>query len=287
MQRSVRLTLIAIGILTTLTVFVWIAVYQEERSGSLTVSFLDVGQGDAIFLELPNGGQVLIDGGASTAVLRRLSDVVPWYDRTIDLMIGTHPDMDHIGGLIDVLPRYRVAMIMLPTVEGDTAAWRTYLREVRIEEKAGANVVIAQRGQRYDLGSGAYLEVLFPDRPVPGIETNTGCIVTRLVYGETAFMFSCDAPINVEKYLVALDGEGLQSDVLKAGHHGSKTSSAPIFVGTVDPQYAVYSRGCDNSYGHPSAATIETFARFNIPTLDTCTEGTITFVSDGQSVARK
>jgi competence protein ComEC len=100
-------------------------------------------------------------------------------------------------------------------------------------------------------------------------------------------MLGCDAPQTVEKYLAALDGRGLKSDVLKAGHHGSRTSSAPLFLDMVDPQWVVYSRGCDNIYGHPNRETIETMARFGIPTLDTCEQGTITFESDGRKVWRE
>ena len=122
---------------------------------------------------------------------------------------------------------------------------------------------------------------------MPNLETNTGCVVTRLVYGNTSFMLSCDAPQAIEKYLVSVDGADLHANVLKAGHHGSKTSSSPIFVGYVDPQYAVYSRGCDNMYGMPHKETIATFEAFNIPTLDTCGQGTITFTSDGQKVSIK
>lgn len=272
--------------LMLLACVVWIALLHEDRRGILTVSFLDVGQGDAIFVVSPSGRQVLIDGGATTAVLRELSQIMPWYDRSIDVVIGTHADSDHLGGLIEVLPRFRVLTALVPSTHGSTDVWRTYLDALRIEEKTGAQIQIAERGKRIQLESGVYLDVLFPDRPVPKLETNTGCIVMRLVYGSTSFMFPCDAPDEVEKYLVLLDGTKLESNVLKAGHHGSKTSSAALFVGMVNPEVAVYSRGCDNSYGHPSPETVATFERFNIPTLDTCEEGTITFVSDGQTVVR-
>ncbi len=287
MQKSTRVTLIAILALLVLVCVIWIAAMHEDRRGLLTVSFLNVGQGDAIFIVSPSGRQVLIDGGATTAVLRELSNVMPWYDRSIDLIIGTHADSDHIGGLVDVLPRYRVASVLVPSTPGTTEVWRAYLDELRQEIKSGAQIVNADRGDRVDLGSGAYLDVLFPDRPVPTLETNTGCIVMRLVYRETSFMLPCDAPDEIEKYLVLLDGTNLKSNVLKAAHHGSKSSSAALFVGMVDPEVAVYSRGCDNTYGHPAKQTIDTFERFKIPTLDTCTDGSITFVSDGRTVSHK
>jgi competence protein ComEC len=245
------------------------------------VSFLDIGQGDSIYIESPTGAQVLTDGGPDSTVIRRLNEVMPWYDRSLDLVIGTHPDADHIGGLIDVFERYRVGAVLQSSVLGNTAIWSAMEKDAKAETQ---NVVIATRGQVIDIGGGAYLEVLSPDRPVPGLETNTACVVTRLVYGETSFMLSCDAPISIEKYLVSLDGMKLHSTVLKAGHHGSKTSSSPIFVGYVDPEYAVFSRGCGNKYGHPNQETIDTLAKFGVPTEDTCKQGTVTFVSDGTKI---
>lgn len=284
MRRSSRIIGVVLLVLILLGAVIWYAVVREDSSGLLTVSFLDVGQGDAIFIESPAGTQTLIDGGTGTAVLRQLSSVMPWYDRTIDALIGTHPDQDHIGGLVDILPRYGINTVITSSVVGRTASAETFAHRI-VEE--GAHAVVANRGQRVELGGGAYLEVLFPDRTVPNVETNVGCVVTRLVYGETAFMLPCDTTVAVETYLVQLGTTTLKSNVLKAAHHGSKTSSAPLFVGFVDPEFAVYSRGCDNTYGHPSPETIATFEKFGIPTLDTCTLGTVTFVSDGHTVQLK
>lgn len=285
MTRSRAIALAAIIVLLVFSCVIWIVVLHEGRRGVLTVSFLDVGQGDAIFIRSPEGRQVLIDGGAGTVLLRRLSTVMPWYDRSIDLVIGTHADLDHIGGLIELFPRYRIAEVIVPGTQGSSDAWRTYLDAIRNERRV--RVIEAMRGTRIEIGGGAYLDVLFPDRTAPDLETNTGCVVTRLVFGSTAFMLPCDAPDEIEAYLALLDGADLRSDILKAGHHGSKTSSSALFVGLVDPKIVVYSRGCDNRYGHPSPETVATFARFDIPTLDTCEEGTITFVSDGVQVTRK
>lgn len=288
MRRSSRILGVSLVLLGLLASLIWYAVLAEERGGMLTVAFLDVGQGDAVFIDAPSGRQLLIDGGAGVSLLRQLPRVMPWWDRSIDVVVATHPDKDHIGGLIDMLPRYRVATVVTSSVEGDTAEWDTFMR---LAHEEGAHIIEAKRGQVLELGRGARFEFLFPDRPVPGLETNTGSVVGRLVYGETAFMLTGDSPSGVEEYLAALaraeldtsDGS-LQADVLKVGHHGSKTSSSPIFLGFVDPQFAVFSRGCDNSYGHPSPEVVERFAQFQIPTFDTCKEGTITFISDGKIV---
>lgn len=293
MNMSVKILGVALLVLAVITIVVWSVVLREDRAGVLTISFLDIGQGDAIFIDAPSGRQVLIDGGpADGGILRRLATVIPWYDRTLDVVIPTHPDADHIAGLIPIFERYRVGHVLHSDVAGDTATARELAAKMRGE---GAVDIVAQRGQIVDLGPSssaeqalhAYLEVLSPDRSVANVATNDGCVVTRLVYGSTAFMLGCDAPQSVEKYLVALDGKALTSDVLKAGHHGSRTSSAPLFVGYVDPQWVVYSRGCDNTFGFPHKETVDTMARFGIPAADTCIEGTVTFKSDGKTVWRE
>ncbi len=283
MRRSVQIKGGVILVLFVLTLCIWYAALREDARGFLTVSFLDVGQGDSIFIQAPSGRQVLIDGGPNTSVLRQLSRVMPWYDRSIDVVIPTHPDADHIGGLIDVLARYKVDTIIHSSVEGDTKTFTAFNKAVADEH---ARVVVAMRGQVVDLGGGAYLQILSPDRFVPHVDTNDGCVVARLVYGATAFMLPCDAPQSIENYLVALGTSTLKSNVLKAGHHGSKTSSSALFLGYVAPEYGVYSRGCDNKYGHPAPDTVARYAQFGIPTFDTCKDGTVTFVSDGTTVRR-
>jgi len=284
MRRSVRVKGVAIFVLFVLTLCIWYAAIREDTRGLLTVSFLDVGQGDSIFIRAPSGRQVLIDGGRGTGVLRELARVVPWYDRSIDAVIPTHPDADHISGLIDVLARYRVETIIHSSVEGDTKTFAAFNEAVADEQ---ARKIVAMRTQVVDLGKGARLEILSPDRSVPHVDTNDGCVVARLVYGATAFMLPCDAPQSIENYLVTLGTSTLKANVLKAGHHGSKTSSSALFLGYVNPEYGIYSRGCDNTYGHPHPQTVDMFARFGIPTFDTCKDGTVTFVSDGQTVVRR
>ena len=272
-------------ILAVIAGVVWWAAWREDRGGILTVSFLDIGQGDAIFIDSPSGRQVLIDGGAANGgVVRKLGEVMPWYDHSIDVVIGTHPDADHIGGLPAVLNKYHVDSIFQSSVLGSTPTWGGFEDTARAARASGANIFTAERGEVIDLGKGAYLEVLSPDRSVPHIDTNTGCIVTRLVYGKTAFMLSCDAPQSVENYLASLDGVGLHANVLKAGHHGSKNSSSPTFLGLINPEFGVFSRGCTNKYGHPAPEVVARFARFGIHMEDTCKQGTVTFISDGEKV---
>lgn len=248
----------------------------------LTVSFLDVGQGDAIFIEGPTGIQLLIDGGPpGQAVLRELGGVMGVTDRTIDAVLETHPDQDHVAGIVDVFGRYEVSNFLEPGIPSDT---KVNQKVQSVAREIGVTRVLVRRGMRLILGGGAYADVLFPDRDVSKLETNTGSIVLRVVYGDTSFLLSGDSPQAVEKFLVGMDGVRLQSTVLKVGHHGSKNSSAEVFVRTVDPEYGVYSRGCSNRYGHPAEEIITLFNSLHIKTLDTCTDGRVTFLSNGQQL---
>lgn len=248
----------------------------------LTVSFLDVGQGDAILIQTGDGVEVLIDGGPDSSVLRGLGSKMPFFDRSIYAIVATHPDKDHIGGLVDVLKRYDVGAIIESGVSHDTSFTRAFEKGARAEN---AERILARRGMRLMLGKHVYADVLYPASDVSDLkETNAGSIVFRVVYGEVAFMLTGDAPISVEKSLVTAYGEKLHSTVLKAGHHGSKTSSSESFVEAVRPQYAIFSRGCENSYGHPHETVVALFQKLKIPTLDTCREGVITFNSNGKTL---
>jgi competence protein ComEC len=229
---------------------------------------------------------VLIDGGPDGSVLRALGASMPPWDRSLDVVIATSADADDVSGLVDVLQRYTVGTIIQSGVENSTPVWSLFEKEAADGAAHGTKIITARRGQVIDLGKGAYIEILSPDRVAPGSLSAEGCVVARLVYGKTSFMLPCDAPQGVENYLAMLDGTNLKSDVLMAGHNGAKTSSSPVFVGYVAPQYAVYSRGCDAKFS-PATDTVATFAKFNVQTLDTCTDGTIAFVSDGQTVSIK
>jgi len=284
MRMSAKVTGVVVLVLLGVSSVIWYAAIREDRHGLLSVSFLDIGQGDSTYIESPTGTQTLVDGGPDSTVIRRLSEVMPWWDRSIDLVIGTHPDADHIGGLVDVFSRYRVGAVMQSSVLGNTITWNAFEKAAKAETP---EILTAERGEIVQLGGGAYLQVLSPDRSVPNVDTNTVCVVTRLVYGNTSFMLSCDAPQAVENYLVELDGSALKSTVMKPGHHGSKTATSPLWVGYVDPEFAVFSRGCNNKYGFPHQETLDTLAHFGIPTKDTCKQGTVTFVSDGQKVSLK
>jgi competence protein ComEC len=255
---------------------------KEVKDGVLTVAFLNIGQGDAIFIESPIGRQVLLDGGPSRSILREISKITPFYDRSIDVMIASHPDTDHIAGLNDILERYKIDLFMEPGVEGDTSIYEELNTRI---ERLKIKKLEARRGMVVDLGGGAIMEILFPVTDPRGMETNTASIVARLVYGENEFLLTGDSPKNIEEYLVSLECERcpltLKADVLKAGHHGSKTSTSDSFVQTVSPDFAVISAGKDNRYGHPHQEVLNILAKNKVKILRTDRDGRIIFESDG------
>lgn len=284
----------AIGILMLLAVVAW---WPEFAGGKfrlfdsqicdlelLCVVFLDVGQGDAIFVQSPAGVQLLVDTGRDQSVLRGLGDVMDFGDREIDHLLLTHPDADHIGGAVDILERFLVSQVIRTENESDTELWKATERQIEAEE---AKVTMARRGQVFDLGGGVKLEILFPDIDPTEMESNTASIVARLIYGDTAFMLTGDSPKSIEEYLVLVEGEHLKSDVLKAGHHGSRTSTAELFLAEVDPKYAVVSAGADNSYGHPHVEVTDLLFNYGVETYSTAESGNVIFWSDGDLVTRK
>ncbi|QSH39238.1 MBL fold metallo-hydrolase [Candidatus Kaiserbacteria bacterium] len=274
-----KITVALIGVLFVGVVSIWYPILSTESKRILTVSFLDVGQGDAIFIETPSGRQILVDGGKDNRVLHQLNDAMPFWDRSIDVVVATHPDADHIGGLIEVLKRYRVDTFVHSGVAHDTEE-NTALASLVAEKDVRS--VLAKRGQVYDFGDGTTITILFPDRPVSALESNAASIIAQVTFGKHSFLLTGDSPKMIEEYLLSLGGDQLQSTVLKVGHHGSKTSSSPLFVGFVAPEYAVLSRGCDNRYGHPHEEVIAVLNSFEIATFDTCDDGRVTFTSNGQ-----
>ena len=191
MQKRERIKYGVLVGLLLFTSFVWYVIALESRQGKLTVTFLDIGQGDAIFIDTPSGNQVLVDGGANKKVLSELGRVMPFFDRSIDMIIATHPDRDHIGGLPWVMEKYAVTSVVEPGVKGESAEsvhFNTLVSERGVKKE------LARRGAVYDLGEGVKLTILFPDRDVSGLETNDASIVARLTYGNTSYLLTRDSP---------------------------------------------------------------------------------------------
>jgi competence protein ComEC len=245
----------------------------------LTFAVLNVGQGDAIYIESPTGTQILVDGGLPKKVLSRLSRVMPLFDRSIDAIIITNPDADHIGGFLDVLKVYKVGQVYEAGTRNESKTYENLKN--KIQEK-DIPISLAKKGMRLDLGGGAVLDILFPDRDVTDWTTNDGSVVMKLTYGETSIVLTGDATRETER--LVLEGNvsaDLDIDILKVAHHGSRTSTSENFVQTLTPEYAIISSDGGKKYGHPHKETLQTLNSFGVEIFRTDILGSIIMKSDG------
>ena len=241
-----------------------------------TVTFLAVGQGDAILIQSGHQ-QILIDGGREgKALLAALGEVMPFYDRTIDVVIATHPDADHIGGLPTLLKRYRVDQFI------DTGFSKFATKKITddqvllqrvLEQKMIPRDILGRAGVSVTFERGGTLTLLYPHiLPLdPSLESNEGSIVTRFTFGTTDFLLTGDLP-HEEDFLRDIE----PAEVLKAAHHGSASSTSDTWLNMVQPQEVVLSVG-ENNYGHPSPMVLERLAQRNIVALRTDEIGSITY----------
>jgi competence protein ComEC len=257
----------------------------------LMVTVLDVGQGDAILVQSPAGRVALIDGGGEIGAERTgwdvgLMRVVPALRRAgvrrVDLVMLSHPHEDHVGGLPAVLENFTIGLVLDPGVPHPSPS---YMRLLRLVEAGRIPYRTARAGVVVDLGGGVALTVVYPPEPIPlvgGDPVHAGAVISRLTYGATAMLLTGDAEGPAEHYLLER-GATLASQVLKVGHHGSRTSTTPEFVSAVRPIYAVISLGADNNFGHPHRVTLATLEAASVAVFRTDLVGAVRLASDGRS----
>jgi len=272
-----------LGVLSFANILAWLVVFDLAKAQFLEVNFFDVGQGDTVFIETPQRHRILIDGGPSSIILEKLSKEMSFWDRTIDLIILTHPEADHLSGLNEVLKRYKVENILWTGIVRDTAEYKEWLKLIN-EEKA--KIFLAKAGQKISTRN-VFLELLFPFENLEGKEfkdSNNTSIVGKLVFGDISFLFTGDIYKEVEKELID-GGVDVDSDILKISHHGSKTSTSEEFLKEVSPEIAVISVGKNNSYNHPHQEVLEVLSKYGINVLRTDEQGDIKIISDGKNYA--
>jgi len=270
--------------LVAAAIMVWLFTVTKPDN-NLQVSFLDVGQGDAILIQRGNQ-QVLIDGGPSPqAIGLGLGEKMPFWDRTIELVVLTHPSADHVTGLVEVLNRYNVKQVLYPDLAYASGIYDEWLKLV---QEKGIKCTLAQAGQQIDLGDGVVLEVLNPPSPLltdTESDIDNNGIVLRLSMDEISFLLTADTMWETELEMIHRR-TNLNSTVLKVGHHGSDTSTTPQFLAVVNPQIAVISVGADNEYGHPADEVMtrlkEKIGMGNIYRTDE--DGTIEVITDGERI---
>ncbi|MCX8125747.1 MAG: ComEC/Rec2 family competence protein, partial [Dehalococcoidia bacterium] len=274
--------------LLIVTCLVWTAVLTLPDE-QLHVSILDVGQGDAILVRTPDRQKVLIDGGPGMQdTVEHLGRLLPFWDRTIDLIVLTQPQSDHLNGLLAVVDRYRVGKVVEPGLNYPSASYRRWL-----ETMATNNIerTIVRAGQYFDLGRDIRLDVLHPgDKLLAGTidDINNNAMVMRLTWRRVSFLLTSDIAYEAESELLA-NHALLKSNVLKVAHHGSRTSTSARFLEAVRPDVAVISVAAKNSFGHPHAEVVsrlkDTVGEHRL--YMTAVHGTVEFATDGERLGVK
>ncbi len=272
--------LICLIILAFVNVFLLQLVLKEDNK-ELIFAVLDVGQGDGIFIESPTGTQILVDGGPRNSILRNLAGIMSPLDKDIDAIIITNPDADHIAGFLDVLKKYKVEKVFEPGTFNDSKTYQNLKSEIK---KQNIPNILAKKGMRLDIGGGVFIDILFPDRNVSTWDSNDGSVVAKLTYGLTSIMLTGDSTRETENIILSSFSKSqLDSNILKVGHHGSRTSTSKSFVEAVSPKYAIISLGKDNNYGHPHMETLNTLRKLGVQIFRTDLSSTIIMKSDGKN----
>jgi len=275
------------GVLFLLDVFAWQEIFALASDKNLEVYFLNVGQGDSEFIKTPENHQIIIDGGPDSLVLTEISKLMPFWDRTIDLVVLSHPEKDHMQGLLEILKKYKADYILWSGVKKTAPEYDEWMNILGRQKKLGAKIMATKSGDIVRLGE-VKIETIFPfeslaEKEIKDTSNNT-CIVSKLIFGTNSFLFSGDIDTTAEKEIIARsDLATTKSDVLKVSHHGSKYSTSEDFLANVSSKFAVIEVG-KNFYGHPTPETLQRLEKFGIQILRTDINGTIEFVSDGENI---
>jgi competence protein ComEC len=277
-----RIRIYAIGgllLLLLITVSLWSEILSF---GFFRITFFNVGQGDAAFVRTSLGNQIVIDGGPDSAILEKLAREIPFWDRTIDMVILSHPAQDHVAGLVSVLEKYRVKNIIWNGIRKDTEIFKVWIGALEQEKEEGAVVSIVRAPGKVPLrskGCPQFLDILYPIDDIAGkvfVDDNDTSVVVRVVSCDHSVLFTGDLSQKGEKQILS-NAYDVRSDVLKVGHHGSRTSSSEEFIQGVGPDVAVISSGRANRYGHPHEETLATLEKYGIDIRRTDEEGDISF----------
>ena len=273
--RKILLAVSFLSFLLVTGVLGWWASVRFAPEPRLTIHFLDVGQGDAAFIALPDGVTILIDTGPDNTVVQELGKVMPWWHRMIDYVIITHGDKDHYGGLPRILDSYSIGTIFYSGDTGQDSLYTSVLNEV--QEKDITLRLIAQ-GYGMVWPSGSRLEFLWPPPNFHSDKDNARSLVAALTWDDVYYLFTGDIGSEEEIRLADFYPD-IETDVLKVAHHGSGSSSHETFLAAVNPQICILSYGVDNRYGHPHPDVVSRLTVIDCAMLKTPEGGTITLSS--------
>ncbi len=249
---------------------------QTLSNKPMSVHYIDVGQGDAIFIETPNGKTMLIDGGKKSQGEKVVSFIKDKGYETVDYVVATHPDADHIGGLISVLEQLNVKRFI---DSGKVHTTETYLTMLQLIDEKNIDFIVPKLGDAIDIDP--EVEMMVVNAVEDASNNNEASIVVYAVHGQTSYLFTGDADVSIERQM--MKDFNIPTTVLKAGHHGSDTSSALDFLQTVKPEVVVLSYGENNKYGHPHDSVLRNIEKVGSMIYSTAESGTITVTSDGKA----
>ncbi len=267
-----KTVVLIIILLLALDLLVWRTIILAKPSDNLEIYFLSVGQGDSELVILPGGVKVLIDGGPNNKVLTDLAAILPQTDRYIDLVINSHPEIDHFFGLIDVLKNYRVGTFISNGREGIADSWQALLE---VSKNSKVPVVSLAAGDRIRYREN-YFDILSPTKDfLNSRETNDSGLVIKLSGADSQTLFTGDTGEKVENFLIK--NYDLKIDILKVSHHGSKFSTSQKFLAASRPQLAFIEVG-KNNYGHPTKEVLARLASIGAQIYRTDNNGTVKIV---------
>ena len=278
---SLKQKIIIILLLTSLIY----TLYQKLQdiynpSTTLQVHFIDVGQGDSTLIITPDKKTVLIDAGDEQHSSRTTGYIKSQGIDKLDLVIATHPDADHIGGMDKVIKNFDIGMFSMPLVSKDTKQYKEIKKELKNKKLKNKPLYT---GDGLSIGKDVKLQILSPQKNKTYSDTNEYSIVARLLYKEVSFLFMADATMENEIAIIN-DFDDIRADVLKLGHHGSSTSTSDYFLGKVNPSIGVISCGKNNKYGHPHKEVMNLLEKYNIIIFRTDKQGSIVLKSDGYKI---
>lgn len=294
--------------LSLICFLVWF-IFQVWPDSNLHVIFCDVGQGDATLITR-GFTQMLVDAGPDEHVLKCLEEHLPFWDHTLEIIVATHPDADHIKGFLSVLDSYQVGQIFLEGRVNSTQTYANFRQKIKLAGQQGAHTVFPHSGQTYLFDPFVSLLILYPfqeqgkkeiftsDVTLDKLQTifkqqkneygdtNNGSVSVFLKFGTTTLLLTGDMDESIEQLLVE-KGNLQKATIFKAGHHGSKTSNSWNFLQKIQPETIVISSGKGNRYGHPHEHTLQLFQQIGARVFRTDELGTVEFISNGKQYWQK
>lgn len=284
MLRINVIKILLLSFLMIINIFLFLNLHSLKNQNEFEVNFLDVGQGNGTLFEYDSGLKILVDSGVGLKAKQSLFKELSFFNRKIDLFFATHYDLDHVGNFIDYFYKYTNSYFFN---NGKESKAPIYDEIFKILNQQNIKDISLVSGDIIKINKNSFIEVLFPEKNINinKLKDNDSSLILKFIYKDKSILITGDASSKIEKWLVKKYGNKLKSDILIAGHHGSKTSSSEEFLKMVKPEYIIFSAGENNSYHHPNKEILERVDVLGIKYFRTDTQGTVkAFIDKGNWV---